>query len=282
MPRPDDRVDLHLHTTASDGVLTPTQVVEEAQWHGVSAVAITDHDTIEGLAEAHAAGKKCGVEIIAGMELSCRYTNLEVHLIGLLLEPNPELAATLAKLRQSRETRMQKMLANLAKLGIQISPAELRLAPGQAAGRPHLARAMVRRGLVKTSGEAFERYLDDRGPVYVEREHLTISAGVKIIRRARGIVILAHPGVSKLNAYLDEICNVGMDGLESLYPKYSPTLQRFYAQYCAMNYLLTSGGSDFHHHERGAAEIGTPAVPYAFLTAIKQKKGLLWRDSLTN
>lgn len=278
MPQANFSIDLHVHTNASDGALTPEQILEEAQWHGVSAVAITDHDTVSGLPAAMAAGKERNIEVIGGVELSCRHCGIEVHLVGLMIEPDAEFTALLEHFRRCRETRMDKMLANLRRLGINIAKSELNVAPGQAFGRPHLARAMVARGIVRNVGEAFERYLSDNGPVYVEREHLDVGDAIAMIHRLHGISVLAHPGVSNIAHRLDEFRALGVMGVESRYPQYSPGMEKEITAYCVKNGLLQSGGSDFHDDARGLT-LGVPYVPYEFLIKMKQKKEQLWPDS---
>lgn len=280
MPQPNFSIDLHLHTTASDGALSPRQVLEEAQWRGVSAVAITDHDTVSGLAASFIAGKELGIEVIAGVELSCRHNNREVHLLGLLIEPDDEFTALLEHLRKCRETRMGKMLENLRRFNIHLTFNDLKTEPGQAFGRPHLARALLERKLVRSINEAFDRYLGDTGPVYVEREHLSVIDALAIINRIKGISILAHPGVSNIaQEQIHLFAKLGLHGVESHYPQHSPALTESFSDLCRKYDLLESGGSDFHTSDRNIG-IGTPYTPYSFLTKIKAKKETLWAASL--
>ncbi|GHS94285.1 PHP-like protein [Planctomycetales bacterium] len=271
--QPTDCIDLHIHSTASDGVLRPLEVIEEAQWRGVSAVALTDHDTVDGVAEALAAGRDKGIEVIGGVELSCQYRNhQEAHIVGLLLEPEAYLLSTLTHLRQSRGERMNKMLAKLAKLGILVNYDELKVDERQSPGRPHLARALVKRKIVSNVGEAFERYLGDYGPVYVERERLSVPEAVELIKTAGGVSILAHPGPSGLLNCLDDFRDLGVQGLEAYYPHHSPELRRQLLDYCGAHHLLASGGSDFHDHSERVGGIGNPRMPYSCLMAIKERK----------
>lgn len=279
MPQSNFSVDLHVHTNASDGALSPAQILEEAQWHGVSAVAITDHDTVSGLPAALAAGRERNIEVIPGVELSCRYENTEVHLVGLLIEPDAKFIALLEHLRRCRETRMDKMLANLRSIfNINVDKSELDVLPGTAFGRPHLARALVAKGIVRNTSEAFDRFLGDNGPVYVEREHLSVADGIAMLHRIHGVSILAHPGVSGITDNLDVFREMGVMGMETHYPQYSPAMEKKLSAYCGDWGLLQSGGSDFHSNERGGS-LGAPHVPYEFLLQMKKKKEQLWPGS---
>ena len=278
MPDANCRVDLHVHTDASDGAFSPDQLLEEAKWNGVSAVAITDHDTFSGVAAAQAAGRKHGIEVVPGVELSCRHAGEEVHLVGLLIEPDQGFLDLMEHLRACRESRMDKMLANLRGLGFVIDKEELGVRPGQSFGRPHLARALVRRGIVRNVGEAFERYLGDGGPVDVERERLEVAEGLALIHRVHGVSIVAHPGVSGLEGRLDDFRALGAMGMETRYPQYSPEMEQGFAAYCEKHGMLQSGGSDFHSRDRNSA-LGVPFVPYEFLTKMKEKKERLWPGS---
>lgn len=268
-------IDLHLHSLFSDGELTPEQLVEEAQWCGLGAMALTDHDSCEGVERAQAAGSARGIEVIAGVELSCEFNGQEAHILGLLLEPNEMMNAELLRMRQNRESRMERMLERLGGFGLRVSMDELPSTGGQSIGRPHLARLLVQKGYVRSPAEAFERYIGDHGPGYIAKERWSVEKGLEMIRAAHGVSILAHPGASGLIPWLDEFAKLGVMGIEVHYPKHQPHVEQRLLDFCAANGLLVSGGSDFHSSSSGPG-IGTPYIPSEILMRLKAKKEELW------
>lgn len=272
------RVDLHTHSTFSDGELTPEQLLEEALWRGIGALALTDHDCVDGLDEARAAGASRSIEIISGVELSCELNGLEAHLIGLFIEPDQSLRAVLKKMQNNREGRMGLMLQKLQEMNINIRMDELPQGEKQSLGRPHLARLLQQKGYVRNFGEAFERYIGDNGPAYVPKERWTVPQGLDLIHSSRGISILAHPGASGLVPFIADFAALGIMGLEVHYPKHQPnTEQKLLAEAQRLG-LLVSGGSDFHSNHNGPA-LGTPFIPREVLERIRQHKEKLWPAS---
>ncbi len=271
----EPKVDLHTHSIFSDGKLTPEQLLEEAQWAALSAIALTDHDNTDGLARAIAAGNERSIEVISGVELSCVHDNKEVHLLGLLIEPNEKMSVEMKKMRDNRESRMQLMLDKLEAMNIHITMDELPLSETNSLGRPHLARVMVKKGYVKNISEAFEHYIGDEGPGYVAKERWSISEGLELIHKAKGISFLAHPGASGLVDYIDEFVRLGMMGVEVYYAKHSPELEKRLVEKCAEQNLLVCGGSDYHSAEAGPS-LGIPFISYDILKKIKKRKDELW------
>lgn len=261
------RADLHIHTTASDGLLRPEEVVALAAKQGLSAIAITDHDSTEGIDAALAAAAKHGIRVIPGVEISTDVPRGEVHVLGYCLDHHhPELKATLDRMRSSRQRRAQRMVAKLARLGIRISMERvLELAAGGAVGRPHVAQVMVEAGYVASSSEAFERYIGRTGPAYAEREKMTPEEAVALIARLGGLPVLAHPAdIEDLEARLPGLLAAGLVGMETYYSEYAPEVIERLVGLAAKHGLIATGGSDFHGGEKAGItyELGSGSVPF--------------------
>lgn len=245
--------DLHTHTTASDGQYTPTELVQMAKQRGVDAVAVTDHDTVDGLREAVQAGEQYGLRVIPGIELSAReYPTF--HILGYGFAPGARpLGELCRRMKARRDERNPRLLAFLREMGVELSLAEVtELAGGDIIGRPHFAQAMVRRGYVASNREAFDRYLDtEEYHEKVERGKPSARECIQAIKASGGRVSLAHPyqiGISDeaLDKLVGELADQGLDAIECWYPKYTPEQQAFYI-YLAERYRLhQTGGSDFH------------------------------------
>ncbi|MBN2711576.1 MAG: PHP domain-containing protein, partial [Planctomycetes bacterium] len=176
----EGQVDLHTHSNFSDGSLSPAELVEEAVWKGLSAIALTDHDNIDGLSLAAEAGKQLCVEIIHGVELSCEMDDIEVHIVGLFIEPNDELRQRCDEMCHARESRMERILEKLGDMGINITMDDLPQEAGKSVGRPHLAKVLVERGVVKSIGEAFARYIGDNCPANVSKDRFSVEEAVRL------------------------------------------------------------------------------------------------------
>ncbi len=258
---PRDRVDLHVHTTASDGVCAPRELVRLARGAGLAAVAVTDHDTLGGLAEAMAAGTELGVEVVPGVELTSYAGRTEVHVLGLFVDArgaDPDVVARMASLRGRRRERMLEMIAKLKGIGVEVDPADvMALAPDDASvGRPHLAAALVRAGHVADESEAFERYIGNTSPAYVPKARLEPEEAIRLVKRLGGLPVFAHPGVSRLDGRLQEFKDAGLEGLEVWHPRHGPADVERYRALAADRGLLVSGGSDFHGPGRTEAPLG--------------------------
>lgn len=259
------KVDLHTHTLASDGALTPRQLVDKAVEHRVGVLAITDHDSTEGLAEGRlAAARHPGLTLVAGLEINCHVEGGEIHVLGYLVDHEAAwFQEFLRAQRAARTARVHALTARLAELGMPIDPAEVFAIAGEAApGRPHVAQAMVKRGYVGSVREAFDRWLRSDGPANVPRHRLTPVEAIDVIRRARGVAVLAHPGLAGRDELIPALVDAGLQGIETYYAEHSAEQVRRYLDLCRRFDLVATGGSDFHGPHTGRTNPpGTPAVP---------------------
>jgi predicted metal-dependent phosphoesterase TrpH len=260
------KADLHLHTTASDGRLRPEEIVRKASQLGLDVIAITDHDTVEGIPPALEAAKSFPqLLVIPGVEINTDVLQGEVHILGYFIDyHDPELDHSLKEMRNSRYERGRKMTAKLADMGIEIDwERVLELATGGTIGRPHIAQAMVEGGYTSSLQEAFTKYIGRNGPAYVERKKLTPLDAVELIFNAGGLPFLAHPAeIKNLEAFVPQLKEAGMVGLEIYYANYSPSkIARLQA--LAKKYdLIASGGSDYHGWDNTiGANIGSVDMP---------------------
>ncbi len=257
-------VDLHLHTTASDGRLSPAELVEMAVRRGLEIIAITDHDTTDGIDAALEAAKAfANLTVIPGVEINTDIPNGEVHILGYFIDYHQtHLQNILATLRSARIDRAKKMLAKLEGLGILIDWERLlQLARDGAVGRPHVAQAMYEGGYVASFQEAFDRYLDRNGPAYVERYRLTPVEAVELVTQAKGLPVLAHPAdLEKLEELLTQLQKAGLVGLEAYYNDYPIQTVREFVALANKHGLIASGGSDFHGNENNPP-LGSVYVP---------------------
>ena len=270
MPGP---VDLHSHTTASDGTLAPRDLVRLAARRGVTVLAITDHDSTEGLAEAmDEARAHAGMTIVPGLEINCDVERGEVHVLGLCVDWRAEWFQTfLTEQRRERAARVERICARLAELGVPLTPAEVfEVVKEGSAGRPHVAQAMVNRGYVRSVKEAFARYLRAGGPAHVTRKRLTPAEAVTIIRRARGVPVLAHPGLGDHDGLIPDLVAAGLMGIECWYHEHSAGQTAKYLELCRRHGLVATGGSDYHGPHVGRPnEPGTPEVALAAWEALQ-------------
>lgn len=248
--------DLHAHTLASDGVLDPERLVARAAQRGVRVLAVTDHDTTAALEAALAAAPAHGLRVVPGVEISCDLRARDVHLLGLFVDPTtPALVRLLADARAERERASGWVLRRLSDLGVPVTREEVeREAAGQTLGRPHFARALVRRGYVRSVGEAFERWLAEGRPACVYRERPSVRAAADAVHAAGGLFLLAHPGAYRAPLGRDAVSRLrleGLDGVEVHHPAHDPDAVRRYLAVAAGLGLAVSGGSDFHGHAEG-------------------------------
>ncbi|ESA37175.1 metal-dependent php family [Leptolyngbya sp. Heron Island J] len=239
-------LELHCHTTFSDGTLTPRQLVERAVTKGVKALAITDHDTIFGWNEARAAAQPYGLEIVPGIELSTVYNERSMHILGFYPDPK-KLEMPLNERIQGRHRRAKKMVDKLAELGF---PIELPPMPGNMApGRPHVAKALLAAGHVTSQQEAFQRFIGDHGPAYVPYEKFTAQEGIALLRQCGAVPIWAHPYLFRggvVEEVLPELVKAGLMGVEVYHPQHSISEERVLEELCEQYGLLMTGGSDYH------------------------------------
>ena len=259
-------VDLHSHSTASDGSRAPGDVIAAAKAIGLHAIALTDHDTLAGLPEARAAGERLGVRVVTGVELSAVEGELETHILGLHVSEPDELQQRLIALRAMRVARAERIVERLNAVGVPITfEAVLQQAAGGAVGRPHVARALVAGKWVGDLREAFDRYLGNGRAAFVPKERLPIAEAIGMIQRTGGLAILAHPGSLGTRERVAALAAAGLDGLEVLHPSHGwDDSQRLDALAAEFD-LVRSGGSDWHGSADGARTLGMMRVPSQWL-----------------
>ena len=259
-------IDLHSHTTASDGARTPSDSVTNAAAAGLAALAITDHDTVAGVAEARLMGDQLGVRIIAGVELSVFEGDREVHLLGLHLDRPAHMEHALTDVRHARRARAIAIVEKLNALGVPVTvEAVLAEAAGGAIGRPHVARAIIAGGWVKDQREAFDRYLGAGRPANVEKSRLSVADGVRLVHEAGGISVFAHPGGDGRRELIEALVAQGLDGIEIRHPSHGGEDVRRLAALTQHFDLVPSGGSDWHGAASGPRVIGCQCVSSEWL-----------------
>jgi len=271
------RIDLHVHTTASDGTFSPAEAVVHARMLGLSAIAITDHDTPAGIPEARKAGRAQGIEVVPGIEVSVDYQGHGVHVLGYDIDPAaPSLRHLLAWVTAERRRRNEIIAADMQSDGIDITLDALEGGnPESVIGRPHFAAALVRLGYADSVAQAFERYLNRGCKYFRKREYIPLQRGFDVIRDAGGRAVIAHPFQYRfpdpeLRTMIGTLRDAGAVGMECLYSLYDAE-QSLHLQSLAAEYgLAVTGGSDFHG-TRKPIEMGTPAVPYEFLEALRRR-----------
>ncbi len=278
-------VDLHLHTTASDGVMTPSEIVRYAKRKGLQAIAITDHDTIEGLAEGLSEGQRVEFEVIPGVEISAEHSPGSMHLLGYFVEiDHPLLKSRLDYLQNARAERNPKIAERLNRLGVRISYEEvIKASGGGQVGRPHFAQVLLEKGYVRTFQEAFERYLGKGAPAYVDKVRFRPKEAISFIREAGGVAVLAHPktlgtgGSSKLEELIVELMRYGLKGMEVFYPEHSPLEVTQFRALAERLGLLATGGTDYHGIEKEELDIGVGRgemkLPYSLVEGLKAARG---------
>ncbi len=281
-------IDLHVHSTASDGTFTPTELVDHATEVGLSAFALTDHDTLRGVAEAkeRAAWHKAQghpVEVYPGVEISAAYKNRDIHILGLLVdETNEILDRALTSFLENRNRRNDKMLEKFAEHGITLTMEDLlEDATDSVITRAHFARALMKKGIVASVQEAFEKYVGDDGPCYVAREYMPPEQAISIIKKAGGVPVLAHPLLYKLPhdelyALVERLKNAGLKGIEVYYSN-NRGQDEVNVKALANHFgLVATGGSDFHGAVKPAIELGSGKgnlkIPYSVLENVMAAK----------
>ncbi|MDB4914257.1 MAG: hypothetical protein JWM95_1901 [Gemmatimonadetes bacterium] len=259
-------VDLHMHSTASDGSRAPADVVRAASAAGLVAIALTDHDSVGGLAEAQGAGVELGVRIVSGVELSAVEGDAETHLLGLHLGDTTVLERGLGELQEMRQRRGQTIVEKLVALGVQVTFEDvLAQAKDGAVGRPHIARALVADGWAVDVRDAFDRYLGAGKPAYVAKDQLDMAAAIAMIHECGGLAVLAHPGGAGTRERLTALLALGLDGVEVKHPGHSPGDTSRLRTLAEQLGLVVSGGSDWHGAADGPRTIGMMQVPEEWL-----------------
>jgi len=276
------KIDLHLHSTASDGRLSPAELVHRAAEAGLSVMALTDHDTVAGITPALAAAKAYPrLKFIPGVEINTDVPEGEAHVLGYFIDyTHPELLATLSSMRESRQERAQKMLGKLKDMGMPLEWTRVKeIASTEAIGRPHIAQAMLEKGYITSIKEAFTKYIGWGGPAYVERAKLSPGEAVQLILRASGLPVLGHAlTVSGPEAMIIELKACGLVGLEAYYDGYSAAEVSRLISLAQKYGLITTGGSDYHglddSTETMIGEAGVPAKSARQLIALAEQQAL--------
>jgi len=274
-------IDLHTHTTASDGTLSPAELVRYAAQKRLEAVAVTDHDTVEGVAEALSAGTVTGIEVVPGIEISARYPGATLHILGYYPDiSDPGFLKSIRLLQQARAERNPEIIRRLQKLGIDITLDEVtRKAETGQTGRPHFAQVLLEKGYVKTIREAFDKYLKKGAAAYVDKFRFPPQEAIAHIRNAGGIPVLAHPQTLKcpsatvLELFLTDMVSYGLMGIEAHYPDHTPADTAQYERLAEKYGLLVTGGTDFHGKALSGIDIGSGRgsmqVDYGLLEKLK-------------
>lgn len=282
------RIDLHTHSNCSDGSMTPTELIRYAKSKGLSAVALTDHDSVSGVREAQEEGSRQDIEIVPGIELSAR-SETETHILGYYIDiDSPILSLALKEIRSVRDERTENTARKLRELGFDITVEETKaLAPSGLIGRAHFAKLMVQKGYISSVREGFDKYLANGKYAYDGTQYLTSHDAVKLISDCGGVSFVAHPHLirlsdEKLIAFLTDLREYGLSGIEGYYNEYTPEMQEHFQSMAASLGLLISGGTDFHAAMKPHIDIGTGqgnmCIPYSVLEKIKERVSEIRKD----
>jgi 3',5'-nucleoside bisphosphate phosphatase len=265
--------DLHLHTNFSDGTYTPEELVSHATRYGLAALALTDHDTVEGCARMAAACQLAGIEFISGTELTAELNGVELHLLGYCLDlDNTKLLSEVSRFQTVRQNRIREMVARLNQLDVPLqADAVFAIANCRSPGRPHVARALVQAGLCRSLDEAFERYLKINRPAWVPKSKISAPEAIAMIHQAGGVAVMAHPGLNRSDDIIPEMVESGLDGIECFHSKHSTATSQHYLQMADQFRLLVTGGSDCHGMNKGKPLIGTIKLPYQHVEKLKER-----------
>lgn len=274
-------IDLHTHSSCSDGSLSPGLLVREATRAGLAAIALTDHDTMAGVKEAMATGREAGVEVISGIEISAELEGRDVHLLGYGADPdNHKLRALLAELQAGRENRNTAILNRLDSLGIRLSRSELNASTSGQIGRPHIARQLVLHRHANSIDHAFRHFLKENGKAYVAGRKIPADETIRVIREAGGIAVLAHPttlgpDLKGAPAIVEKLAEIGLGGIEVYYPGHHQKICQVLLELADRWQLAVTGGSDYHGSLKPEIKLGgapvMPPIPYRLLAALKER-----------
>jgi len=268
-----DFADLHLHTHFSDGTFSPEEMVGHAGSQGLAAIALTDHDTMEGCVRTALACEQAGIEFIPGTELTAEQGNEEIHILGYLMDrENPKLLEEMARFQTIRQNRIREIVQKLNQKKIAITAeAVLELANCRAPGRPHVARALVKAGHCASLDEAFERFLKKNRPAWVPKFKMSAEQAIALIHQAGGVAIMAHPGLNRADHLIPAMIESGLDGIECFHSKHSASATNHYLEMARSHHVLVTGGSDCHGMSKGEPLIGTVRLEYAHVRRLKAR-----------
>ncbi len=269
----EGKVDLHIHTNYSDGFHSPEEIIIKAKNHGFEAISITDHDNLSGIKEASEKGDEIGIEVIPGVEISSDIKDREIHILGYFVQTDSiELERYLNFFREERLKRAVRIVNKLNLLGLSITIDDvMQKAKNSAVGRPHIAQAMLEKGLTSNFYEAFNKYIGNNGPAYEKKVHISPQSAFKIINDAGGLSFIAHPGYME-ESLLKELIDEGVDGIEVIHSSHSQQQVKFYRGIVNEYFLLESGGSDFHGGKReDDKNFGTYYTKYSVIEAMRKR-----------
>jgi len=275
-------IDLHIHSKYSDGTLSPEEIVLKASKKGLSAVSITDHDTVDGTGEALAAGKKYGVVVVPGIELSAQHYKKNLHILGYFFDHGDcEFKNSLAIVQSARIERNQRIVDKLREIGVDISYRDIiNVSEKGQTGRPHIARVLCRVGAAKNMNDAFEKYLKKGASAYVSRFIYSSGEAIQIIKKSGGIAVLAHPvqadsSLEDIPGLLEELVEMGLGGIEAYYPSHSRSVRKKLVKIAKIHDLAVTGGSDYHGQIRPGTDMAggiNLSVPGELLDKLQQKR----------
>lgn len=273
--------DLHLHTHFSDGTFSPEELAAHAREHGLDAVALTDHDSVEGCERMEQACRREGLEFIPGAELTAEVTGQEVHVLGYWMDlSSPRLRAELRRFQGVRQQRVCEMVSRLNDSGVGLSESLVRsLARCEAPGRLHVARALVEQGFARDHDQAFDRFLKRGRPGFVPKARMSAEEAVGLIREAGGVAVLAHPGLYRNDSLIGRLKDAGIDGLECWHTRHSAEASEGYSRKAAELDLVATGGSDCHGMAKGEPLIGRVKLPYPQVEALRARRARRPDDS---
>lgn len=265
--------DLHLHTRFSDGTYTPEEVVAQAKRLELVAMALTDHDTVEGCAPTARLCQANGIEFLSGTELTSEQDGNEIHILGYLFDTrHPRLLAELARFQAVRQERIREMVARLNQLNVPLrAESVFALANCQSPGRPHVARALVAARLCGSPDEAFERFLKKNRPAWVPKFKMSAAQAIELIHEAGGLAVMAHPGLNRSDEVIPSMVEAGLDGIECFHTKHSTATAEHYLELAERFHLLVTGGSDCHGLSKGAPVMGGVKLPYRHVERLKAR-----------
>lgn len=251
--------DLHLHSHYSDGTFKPEEIVARAKKQGLGAIALTDHDTVEGCEMMTSECAREGIEFVVGTELTSEHKDNELHILAYFVDPkNERLLREIAKFQIVRQDRIRDMVARINALGVPLKAEDVfALANCKSPGRPHVARTLVRHGQCRTLDEAFERFLKKGRPAWVPKSKMSALDAIELIHQAGGLAVLAHPGLNRNDQSIPDLVVAGLDGIECFHTKHPPATAQHYLAIAAKHNLLITGGSDCHGMSKGKPLIGT-------------------------
>ncbi len=269
----EKQADLHLHTCFSDGTYTPEELAEHGRRLGFAALALTDHDTIDGCERMRAACDERGLEFIPACEITVDIDGHEMHLLSYCIDTSHEdLLAELRQSQENRKNRVHEMVARLNELGVPLkSDAVFEIAQCDAPGRPHIGRALVELGHCSSVDDAFKRYLKAKRPAWVPKPKMSAARAIELVHRAGGVAVMAHPGLNRIDQCIPTLVKAGLDGIECFHSRHSTNMSERYLQIADQHGLLVTGGSDCHGMNKGKPLIGLVKLPYLHVEQLKER-----------